>query len=561
MDYDRGFRFPSNPSSWGNYTIDIGGQSGLPTQGILSKFESTDTQGYGDEEMAYNNFMRGQIMSYNAASEPTLESDLPRTNNYSRERLNLKYYGSLSGNESVGNAPEIFTEDSTRDTRAAGQDGPDMRGMTSQANDRMRFQYMYPDADNSISQGVWDRRTQSKASKVIQELMRARLQIFSTGLDGKRNGMRRNFAHKSTMGKSSDEADYGEIIKNDALNPQRATTILSNRNLQRTKLYMQNTTDHDFQVSRYGEGRRGNYLSNNEVIRKIKSDNRYSESDPSILLKNAGVLMSKIINQKKNAEQNIEYSDAILTQDRKSTRPYRDMSFLMRDIATDQIMNQAYAEGTRKLPGLPNWRSHTKDAVEADQIKPAHQYINAELMYKGTKKNADTRKIAGQIITDDAKGASEDRTQTGKTAHRHKYKRIAGDVAVDGQSTVTQTYKSKNKAAVGASVNGDPDQNFNASDNTSSRKTTNKNYRNPSTHDNLLDSRFLDNTSKDRRAAPLTDKHAIRRQIETDTTLNDEATDENSTKKSNVVATRTNLMRDKSMVQRTHDTSIDEKME
>jgi len=515
MDYSIGLQQPSNDIS---YTIrESMRYGGLPDSFLLNKFEETDM---GDEEMRYNNFAREQIMAFNVAAEPTLESDIPRTYFESKGFLNLLHSGNRAGEEPA--MPEIFTELTDKEPRRNATD-PDYRELTKQWDGRMRFKYFYPDADNSITQGNWDARSQSYAGKAIQELMRARLQIFSTSLDGKRNEMRRTFDHKSTVDKSQDEGDYGEIIKNDSLNPQRATTVLSNRNLQRTKLYQQFTTDHVFDVSRYGEGRRGNYLTSNKILRHIRADNRYNESDMTQTRKALGILMSSSINQKKNAGQQIEYNDAILTQTRKATKPYRDLSYLIREISQDQIANRAFNYKTRKLPGLPNWRSHMPTDTEEDAEKPAHSFINTEVMYKGLKPGADMQKIKKNVLTDNTKVELNTDLKTGRTnLLRKDAKRPDTNIEVDGVSYNTHIYKTDNRTAAQASVkNVAVQQKFDNSDDTQTRKSLTKNSESASNKNTTDDSNFSDNTYKHKTTASRSDTMAIKRQIDRDSDVNE----------------------------------------
>lgn len=520
MDYDIGYRQPTNPIQ---YDLKQGMKyGGMPDSALESKYEETDM---GDEEMKYNNYARETIMGWNEVTEPTLESDMPRKSYSSKGYLDLLHSGNRAGEEPAH--PEIFLELTDKEPRRTATD-PDYRQLTRQWEERMRFKYMYPDADNSITQGNWDARSRSYAGKAIQELMRARMQIFSTSKDGKRNEMRREYEHKSEIGKVEDEKDYGEAVKNDGLNPQRATTVLSNRNLQRTKLYNQFTTDHEFGVSRYGEGRRGNYLTQNKVLRDIASDNRYNDSDMIQMRKALGIVLSKAVQQKKTAEHNIEYNDAVLTQDRSTTKPYRDLSFLIRQIATDQMMNKALKGQTRKLPGLPNWTAHSKNDTEEDANKPAHYYVNGELMYKAVQPGADLRKIANNVITDAEKG-QEDKTLVVKSVQERKtYKQADTEVQVDGQSVQTYTYKNKNTPAQAPKVQTqNNDQQMQNSDNTQQRKVNGRNYRNASKKDVQLDTNLLDNTSKERLGMAMGDKMAIRRKIDSDNLRVDEKMENN----------------------------------
>lgn len=525
MDYSIGHgKTPSEIT----YSIDIGGRYGkMPSEALVAKFEQTDM---GNEEMLYDNHARSVIMSWNTPDAPGLESDEIRKSYSNKGYLNLLHRGGR-GEENEPRHPEIFLELTDREPRRTATD-PDYRELRKQHEARMRYVRLHADADNSITGGYWDELSVGKAKKLAMSLMKPRFMQFTTSYDGRREGMRRSYEYRqSDVDLAQDQKEFGEIIETGALTPQRHTTILSNTDVRSTRLYQQNTTDHLFQVSMYGEGRRGLLFANNERIRGAGYfETDLGNSDRTKTVKSAGILMGKIVRAKSDVArsgQMNEYNDAVLTQARKSQVLRSDLNAALRDIAQEQIFTQAYGTMPRKTgPGMDRiGETSVATQIDADGAKPAHHYVNAELVYKAVhEEGKNRRKAMDNVITDDSHAPIREDLENlhakGRRQHRAAKHNTPGDskFEVDGESITPTTYK---RAPGRTNANHRKVQNRDGdlgnSDRTQNRRVNHNTGKITGRGKVRHDIAFLDNTKKERHVAPMGTKY-LRREMRTEDT-------------------------------------------
>jgi len=526
MDYSIGNKKSSNGSPYDEseitYSINIGGRYGkLPPEALVSKFEQTDM---GNEEMSYENHARETIMGWNTPDTPGLESDIKRQNYDSKGYLNLLHKGGR-GDLNDPAHPEMFLEDTTREPRRIAVD-PDMREMAKQNNARMRFVRFYPDADNSITSGHWDNLTQSKAMKYLQVLTKERLRVFTTSRDGRREGMRREFLMPSAVATTADETTYGERVTGAAVVPQRHTTILSNTNISNNKMYNQNTTDHEFAVSAYGEGRRGLYLTKNDRVRQYNQDGEYGTEDKSKLMKSAGILMGELVKSRSvnTRRDGTEGDDHILTQARKSQVMRGDLTAILRDISTEYIDEQAYDAQVRKSVPTVGKNRHDAELTTEDAAEPAHNVVADVLanaptimkMYKSVREEGfDRRKNADKTENDEAAPSMPGEVNMARkwNSNMPNFNRRHSEMVADGESVQTRNYKTNPRVADGKQQRKTGQRvahDWSASDTTQGRKT----MLTPrdmivKKMNNKTESRFLDNTMKERHLAPMGSKYLV----------------------------------------------------
>jgi hypothetical protein len=377
------------------YDINIGGPYGeMPFDALMSKFEETD-DGYTEEKMI--NAMRMTLVD-RSPDPASLASDEPRKTYAPYGFLNLIHSGNRSGEDP--NHPEINLDDDWKDPRRQMMD-PDMTLYAQQNKLRTeRYKSFYADADNSITGGNWN-ENQILAGRIkTRELTRPRFRQFRTSYDGRREGMRRTYENVSSVRKTVKEpGDWTDIIKDWALNPQRKTTILSNKMIARSRAYQQNTTDHDFSVAKYGQDmRRRKLVVDQNPLEYADTDNRFCDGDKSTVYKSVGVLMGDITKQKHDACKDSDDTESQQTQSRKHSNYAADMQALLRQISADANMNDVIKNQPRKRPAPHPLVSKVGKNVEDQE----HDVVlhNALTLFKTAKRDKNLRKAQDKVITD-----------------------------------------------------------------------------------------------------------------------------------------------------------------
>ncbi len=487
---------------------------------IMSKYEETDM---GPDENMYDDYARSQIINW-GPDESKFEHEEARGGvNRRAGRIQLQYYGHRGDQDHVYR-PEIFDgfmgpED--RDPRGSNVD-PDMKEFRKQHDARMRFIRFTADGSDHITGGGRSEAKVMADQQTLFKTVRNRLKVFDRQLDGRRNGMRREFKHKSNVTKQILVKSYGDYIKDYALNPQRRVNIMCKEILRDTRMWREETADADFAFARYSQ-----------ICRRAKRDgpehsrvgdqitmgrkNDIDDAD-SKKYKTAAVLMSNIVNCKRQVMQNTATSDmdfaaARTTAMRKSQPFARDLSLVLNSITIDS----EFAHGRQTQVGrnpYPQTLEHTARQIALNHSTPAHHFLNAEILYKSTKPGADTRKAADMMIMGSEFQGRNDNTQRCKAA---KMRMLSGAKLATAQdadraeSTKTFNYRHA------LNPNGDKrirlmtyDQLAAESDNTQNRRPLHTNYRSPNIHDTSENIRYGDNTSAERHARGLGSKYLNR---------------------------------------------------
>lgn len=499
----------------------------MPPEALMAKFDETnDLSGNCDE--VYDFYARNTLTD-RSPDDATFAHEEERKSISNKGYLNLIHSGTRSGGEVAH--PEIFLGLTEGEPRGIAVD-PDFKELRKQAEARTRFVYLGNDADPSITGGGWNEAQVQEAGQTIFKWMRPRLRIFSTSKDGRREGIRRMYQHKPNIGKIDDQSGYGELIKDWALNPQRATTIFSNRLIRNTRQYHQFTTDHDFKVSHYGDGARSRvHMNKHNAISDVEADYEFNSEDMSKCFKAMGILMGQCV--AREVTPDMDYGENGMTQIRKQKDAHEDLMQLLYAIRYDADFSGSDKTMMVKTPAMKR-AAHGKRVVDAaNHLTPAHVLLNGMIMSKGVKPSADLSQVRKNIVMtpDDPNIRNmvrDAQTQMGKTTRvtimtgkRHS------EIVVDGESVMVPHYKTTKQLGntrrqhntSGEHINdvnhGYAAGDGNGQDNTQNRATSHTNYRNPTTEEVNQDSSFSANTSQERRIAPMGTKYTMR-EVDTD---------------------------------------------
>lgn len=524
-----------------DFDIKIGLPYGeMPPEALMSKFEMTNDNIDCDE--AYDIYARDTLVD-RTPDRPTFAYEEQRRSFRGKDYLTLLHEGARGGVNFIGH-PEAFLELTEKDPRGIAVD-PDYKQLKKQHEARMRFQRFSADADNSITGGGWNEGQVQQAKRdAAFKGMKPRLRIFSTSKDGRREGINRRWQVKSEVTRVYGQSDsYGDAIKDFAMNPQRATVKLSNEVLRNQRLYQMFTPDHEFHVARYGDANRTAKRLSQPDNKKENTDIDYefNDDDVSRCYKAAGILMGKVVNQKKDTETDTQHGNNTVIAARKNelAQIQRDLTLIVRNVQQDAETTDQTATMTTKT-AKPQLAAHNKKVVDGgSHLTPAHVHLNGELMYKAVVPGADVNKIREQMVVDPADpnicdALKESRTKYGKNAERnidpsarysifdvygkmmktHSYKHSRADMNTNAKKNVVDepyAVADYRKDASGM-VLGD--------DSSHIRGSTRSNYSNPKVNTDAIGGDFNENTSKERKLGPMSDKFKMNRYIQRDSSNN-----------------------------------------
>jgi hypothetical protein len=492
---------------------------------LMSRFEETDI---GPDEDAYDDYARTTLTDWTPDQNKFEHEEARGGVNRRSGRIQLQYYGHRGDADSVYR-PEIFDGfmgDEDRDPRGSQVD-PDMKELRKQHDSRMRFVRFTPDgADHVTGGGRSEAQVMADQQKLFR-VVRNRLKVFDRQIDGRRNGMRRTYKHKSNVPKQILVQSYGDFIKDYALNPQRRANVICKEILRNTRGWYLETMDADFAFARYSQiCRRQRTKTTHNRVRDYDETARRNEIDDDDTAKHykaVGLLMSNIINGKKQAVAmakagNMDFDEARNTVQRKTSPFERDLTQIMRAMTQDSEFSAHHNTMVGKTPCMVQ-QEHLMRQIVHNHILPAQYYLNAEIMYKSVKPGADTRKVKDLAITDANSPELRDmNTTAGKTAKRrlvHGAKLAREYDADHGESVKTFNYRTANFRADHRKRSANNDQNAGQSDDSQHRRPLHTNYRNASSADVVDNIRYGDNTSKERHTGALGSKY-LNRHIDRD---------------------------------------------
>jgi hypothetical protein len=240
--------------------------------------------------------------------KPMFESDQPRRDNYSEDRLNLRHSGArVTTQPFLPDGTFLDFQALEGDSRGTALD-PDMKLHRKQQEARGKFIKFYSDEDNSIpSEG----RTQARVIADIKGQfyrVKDQLKIFDTSMDSRHNGgtkqILRTNAAEQMQEKSAKEYEMADTMRS---NTQNVTNSLSNN----TSIGWRRTTDHIFKVAKYGlvrkiqDGKSQDFLKNRQ--------NATIAHDVLVSYQGQNVMKSvslKMIDLAKKKQNSLQFGDA-----------------------------------------------------------------------------------------------------------------------------------------------------------------------------------------------------------------------------------------------------------
>lgn len=503
------------------YRVGVGENYGnLPTADLARKFEETNM---GPDEDLYDNFARGTLTDRTADTAKFEHEQARGGVNRTAGVIEHHYYGHRGCADYE--RPEMFlgfAGPEERDPRGSNVD-PDMRKMKEQAAARQRFVRFTPDHSDFTTSGGRSEGQLMQDQQSLFRITRDRLKVFSRQYDGRREGQRRDtYRSVSNVKKQIHVQSYGDLIRDYALNPQRRANILCKAMIRDSKAWREGTSDQDYHVAKYTQlCRRAQRKDTfNRVLGAQNADDTvWSDADTNVPMKSMGLLMASIINAKKTAHSNMtgsdrDYAEAKRTQDRKTAPLKKDLEMIMYMVSGDGDLSQ-HDSGIAYTAKAPETQEHLARLVMMNHLTPAHQYLNAELIYKSLKESRDFREIRSKVIVDPAQSEVHDKLSLVNKSKARK--QIAGallktaEEADRGESRNTYSYRAAVKKRTGNVVRDTSHHPFGAeSDNSAARKTSQTQYRVSSTKDVAQNTEFNDNASRDRRTGSMGTKYTMR---------------------------------------------------
>lgn len=505
----------------------IGGHGDMPPSMLMAKFEETTGDMY---EENYDNYARGLLTDWGPDNNKFEHEEVRGSVNRSSGRLQLLHNGHRGDAETPYRSEHFdgFMGNEDRDPRGINTE-PDTKKLVEQATARTRFIRFSADGNDQVTGGGRSEAQLMADQQKMYRRVRGQWVIFDRQLDGRREGMHRQWAAKSAVPKALATQSYGDLIRDHALSPQHRARVICGQILRDTNWYRKGTSETDWATAAAhgGPRRQRRICGDRSIVEGTDGEAEYAESDNTLAFKAAGILLANICAGRERAKRiAITGMDADLAQARdisiRKTAPFvKDLSLILSSVKMDQPFADADITQTSRTP-TPMQQDSAVCKWSADNIAPAHHWMAAEIIYKGVKPGADTRKIAGQVLTM-SQFSTADANIAGKSA---KYRMKMGAklcTANDGDLAVSRaTYNYK----TGKTINGDRrlrlvDRNAvnGESDITRVGRTQKTNYRIASADDVRQDGHFNNNDHQDRHIGVLGTKYLNREVKDDDGTL------------------------------------------
>ena len=515
MNYDLVRQQYGNPE---NTVITAYETGDMPSSILTSKYEETDM---GPDEDLYDDYAR-QTLTDQRPDKNKFEYEEARGGvNASKGLLQHHYYGHRG--EADYEKPEIFLgfggpED--HDPRGINTD-PDMKQMVRQQDSRMRFVRWSPDGSDNITGGGRSESQLMADQQKLYRFTRDRLKVFSRQIDGRREGQRRTYDHKSNVNKQQLVQSYGDFIRDYALTPQRRGNFIAKSVISDSALWRSETADQDFEIARYTKLCRR--ARTKDTYKRVlgaqgSNDNTWTDADASKCYKAAGLLMSNIIRGKKQTTANMRESDMDFSKSQGAahykTAPFaKDLALILRAMVDDGKHGNSDTTIAYKTTA-PRALEHIARQIVYNHLAPAHHYLNAEILYKSVKPGADISKIKKLVQTDaNAPQIQDTLTTTGKSAKMQFVSGAKLDTADDtdkAESARTVNYKTLLASSEHRARLADGEDYKKESDKTQTRSTPHAEYRITTSDDVETGMKFLDNSSLERRTRGLGTKYTAR---------------------------------------------------
>jgi hypothetical protein len=418
-----------------------GNYGGLPNSVIRQKNEITA----GDEDpYAIDNEWR-TILKDVRPDAPFMESDQPRRDNQSESRILLRTEGHRSGVSP--DHSDMFLELTEREPRGTAL-GPDFRKYDEQRWARKDYIKFYPDNDDSVTD--WQSTPIQAIRNRVETFndVKNRLKIFSTGKGSMMAA--RNFKHtaNSNIDLTAGQLPLVSIPESVFENNIDRTAQRSNG----TAIGWHRTTDHKFEVARYGPTPTGLKPSRAEINRNSQQPDSFKEAEFRDQRVNAGlaVLMQDILKERESMRaaipsQMFKLSKQLATTRQKIDKSSTDVSrenALQEVSIIENMMNQLADAGNNPtkrnfLHSLISKAQNSRNSSQVDTTQLANSMHGASVMpgNREHKKRVIAERMSGKKQIELADGLAQHRQRNVIDNGNRKHRQTA-DIT-DGMQTMS----------------------------------------------------------------------------------------------------------------------------
>lgn len=390
-------------------TKEYGAIGAMPDDSFLAKYEFTNV-GEDDDEELLNEYQREAVARGHGTDAPLFEHEEARRNpEAATGRLRMQYGGHRGDADDPAHPEAMLDFYGEIDPRGINVD-PDMSQVRDQSLARGRFigwgRDGGVDAITGGSAGEF-RIMQDKRKAWAQA--GAKIKVFSRTIDGKQNGMRKEWQHVNMqkLTKKGDEhyGEYSELIKEDAINPANNGTVLAQHLLSKSAMYINGTNQQDLAVARDTFSRRRR--SENATLRAIKAaENQidFSKSEMSRLYKSLAETMHSQTKIAQHAATDAEFAaagkDANIAK--KMVRADENLRRVMGQIKQQHDVAHGYT-ATAAHQAAPGDVMVNANFVVQDAEDPSSYKLISEKIYKIARAGPEDNQLVWNGIGDEDK--------------------------------------------------------------------------------------------------------------------------------------------------------------
>jgi len=483
----------------------------MPSELLASKFEETNT---GDDELLYIDYVRREISDWRPVEAKFEYEEARGAVNGKSATLQNRYYGHR-GTAEV-DKPEMFLGfggPGDKDPRGINTE-VDLKKLRLQEEARMKFIRLDKDACEQITGGG---RSEGKTMADLQSQFRrnrVELKTFNRQMDGKREGLRRVYKHKSEIPKQINVQSYGDLITDVSLNPQRRANIIC-KEIRNTSEFRAENCDQDLEIAKYSSvcaltRKQNRKMGTVDVLSNTRGESELAESDNATLFKTSCVLVSQLIANKKESMcgGDAHDTDSANISIRKAALIANDLNIVL-----NAMQETDFAKSDLSLTGkgaVPQIAPHNAKSVILNHISPIN-HESAEIIYKTVKAGDDPIKINKNIsIALSVLPENNSFVKKNLLPTISKNNNTVED-ADRKESSNTASYKSLTAKVANASITNGENYKKESDDMQTKKQANAANLPNVVNKKNLkLDSLFGDNACKERRARSIGNKYMNR---------------------------------------------------
>lgn len=489
----------------------------IPNGLLLNKFEESSFI----DNQSYDDYARQELVD-RTPDAPLFEYEESRFGN--NDRINLQY-GGKRGTADV-NHSEMFLGETDTDPRGVALD-PNMQKYVDESSKRTKFVNWKKENSKHIPSGNRSAGQVSKDIKKINKSLKHKMKFFDTQRTNLSSKIPNQKEHKPAINDIKRHKAYGET-PNGTNYINKIKSLY--KELRNDSDYRKSTIDGKFKTTKHYILRKQQTNKINDSKKslntaKLGNDGQYvpETADKFKKYKTCAMLMNKICEGgkvSKKLSHNMNFDKSIKSEGNNRAKQVAKenlMFVLNHKIKELESKDSQFAKHIKSNNHTLNQKSingpSTKDSVHNHYVDP-HTH-NVSVVIKTVMQNDDLTKVQDYIITgtndvfDIAKKSKIYQQNTNNTQYgsKLKHKEEQFDThAVKYNSLIPVNYKKLHDV-----YHGDERKHHNAQFDYSSKympimKPSNKNYKNPTTKDNVHMGEFFNNGSKDRIIAPMGNK-------------------------------------------------------